>query len=127
MVSYNFDTLDAPFLAIYALMGTLTTGIASFTLFDYDLTSNLFSVVGLDVSAALLIGFISLGAIAVFGEFSYTDADLPYRATVGAAAGVMIISAWVPEVNAAITGSDMLGLGAFVLYTAAGAVASYLG
>lgn len=127
MASNKFDALDAPFLAIYALMGTLTTGIASYTLFGYDFTDPLVTVVGLDVSSALLLGLISLTAIGFLGEFSYTDAEMPFRATLGATLGVMLLSAWVPEVNSAIMGSDILGVGVFVLYTAAAGVVSYLG
>lgn len=127
MASNKLDGVDVPFLAIYALMGTLTTGIGAFTLFGFDFNQVLATLVGFDVTAAFLVSVVSLVAIGATNELDPTDLEVEQRALLGATLFVMLISNWVPEVQSAITGSDFVGLPVFILYTAAAASISYLG
>ncbi|MFC7046556.1 hypothetical protein ACFQH6_15100 [Halobacteriaceae archaeon GCM10025711] len=127
MVSNKIDSIDVPFLAVYALMGVLTTGIGTFTLFGFDFNRVLATLVGFDVRAAFLASVVSLVAIGATNEIDPTDLKTEQRALLGATLFVMLISNWVPEVHTAITGNDIIGLPVFILYTAAAASVSYLG
>ncbi|GAA0678875.1 hypothetical protein ACFQDG_01135 [Natronoarchaeum mannanilyticum] len=127
MVSKQIDGIDVPFIAIYTLMGVLTTGIGTFTLFGFDFSAVLTTLVGFEVTAAFLVSIISIVVIGATNELDPTDLATEQRALLGATLFVMVISSWVPEVQSAITGSDMIGLPVFVLYTAAVGSISYLG
>lgn len=127
MSSYDFDGLDIPFLALFALMGVVTTGIGSLSLFGIGFGDTLFSALGFDASYAFAGSVLSLVAIGATNEIDPTDLEMEQRALLGAALFVMVIQQWVPEVNNAITGSDPIGLAVFLLEAGAAASISYLG
>ncbi len=127
MSSYNFDGVDIPLLAVFALMGVVTTGIGSISLFGIDFSTTLFSAVGFDASYAFAGSIASLVGIGVTNEIDPTDLEIEQRALLGAALFILTIQSWVPEVNSAITGSDPIGLAVFLIEAAAAASISYLG
>ncbi|NEU56260.1 hypothetical protein [Halorussus sp. MSC15.2] len=127
MSSYDFDGIDIPLLAIFALLGVVTTGIGSISLFGIDFSTTLFSAVGFDISYAFAGSVLSLVGIGATNEIDPTDLEAEQRALLGAALFVLIIQSGVPEVNSAITGNDFVGLAVFLLEAAAAASISYLG
>lgn len=127
MSSYDLDNVDIPFLALFALMGVVTTGIGSISLFGIDFSSNLFSAVGFNATYAFAASILSLVAIGATNEIDPTDLAMEQRSLLGAAVFVLVIQQWVPEVSSAIQGSDIIGLGVFTLEAAAAASISYLG
>ncbi|MFC4448132.1 hypothetical protein [Halorussus aquaticus] len=127
MSSFDFDGIDIPLLAAFALFGVVATGIGSISLFGIDFNQTLFTALGFDASYAFVGSIVSLAGIGATNEIDSTDLELEQRALLGAALFVMVIQQWVPEVNNAITGNDFVGLAVFLLEAGAAASISYLG
>lgn len=122
----DFDEWKIPSLFAGAVGSFSYFEPISFAEVQSHLSTNLATVMGIDIRADFLLALFSTLFVAFVSDFSYSDADLAGRAMGGVLAGLMFLPLVWDELYTTISGSVILGVGAVLFTTLWDFLAGYL-
>ncbi|SEO96155.1 hypothetical protein SAMN04487948_10911 [Halogranum amylolyticum] len=100
------DELDAVAGTVYTLMTFVTSELVTMNSPDLNInfTDSIISVVGFDVTLALLLSVVSFGYIGVTNEFDPRDVNVVGQSMFVLGLSLTVLMHWVPQLHSAITG-----------------------
>ena len=122
----EFDREDSVLSLGFVLAMLAQVEIATIELFGYSAVENLADVAGLTVTPALLASFVILAVVFVTNDPNLSKLDQEYYAAAIATPVVILLVAWVPDLQDLATSEPLLGLGITALTGTGYAAISYL-
>lgn len=135
MAKLKMDAIDASLLVLNTMAGFLLVGIGTFDLFGVDFGNTLFTVGGIALSTAWIIGYVAIVATIVtndntdFSSLSDDVRDLEgyYLAAAVGALGLPVAFVVFPNtVGSFFSSADLWGLTYVVLITSGQTALGYL-
>jgi hypothetical protein len=123
---YDVDLVDSLLVPVFAVATLVTVGIGTFDLFGVQAASTFFSMGATDFTFAFVLGAGSL-LVAAVTNMPETDKWTQWNWGIALSGiGLFVALEFMPELQSAVTGSDMMGVGVFVLEAAAFYTVAYL-
>lgn len=127
MARRQIDFVDALTAPVFALAGAVTTGVASITIMDYDLSTAVISTSSQDISAAAIIAVLAVVFAYITNKPDFSRLGQQETALALGTIGLVALVPLVPAVNDFVTGSDVFGLVVLAVEAAGYYVLSWMG
>lgn len=123
----SIDLFDYIGFPLYGLAIVTMTGIGTFSIYGYDLTTVLYSFSGGEITTAnvIAIGLLALGWVTNRAGDGFDDLDEWEAGTVVVGAVALLGIMFVPAVDDLVVGSDLWGTVALVALSGAYTVIGY--